>query len=390
MGKSEFRACLILGLVTLFITALMWLPHYLALPNFYGLNFSEGFNTIYRNFDGIEYIIIAKSFYRPELIAHLPQSLSASYYAAHFPGFALVILAFSPLLGFLKSMLFSSLLFTYLSTVAFFFLIRRFKLSSQPLWLAVLFLVLPARWLIVHSVGSAEPMFIFFVLLSVYFFKEFQETKKSSFIWFSALAGLVAQLTRPPGILLFIAIGIYALYELFWEQKGAFLQRFIKIVQTYLPFILIPLGLLGVFILYSFTYHDFWAYFHSGDNIHLTLPPFQIFNKHQFWVGEIWLEDVIYILILGFFGGLYLWKKNLRGMGTFVLTYITATALVTHRDISRYALPIFPFLIIAFEKVLISKEFKIVMAILAVAFYLYAQNFLIANVAPIAELTPFN
>ena len=77
-------------------------------------------------------------------------------------------------------------------------------------------------------------------------------------------------------------------------------------------------------------------------------------------------------------------------MGTFVLTYITATALVTHRDISRYALPIFPFLIIAFEKVLISKEFKIVMAILAVAFYLDAQNFLIANVAPIAELTPFN
>ena|SRR3989344_557379 len=368
-----------LGLITLFVlflTFLIWLPHMLALPNFLGLNFSAGFNTIYRNFDGLEYIIISKSFYDPGLIAGVPQSLPAIYFASHFPGYALTIAIFATFLGFLKSMLFVSILFTILSAWAFYFLVRDFKLTSQPIFLTLVFLILPARWLITHSVGSSEPMFIFFIITCLYFI-----LKEKLVV--AALFGLAAQLIRPPGILLGIAIGIYALW-LGYQKKS------IRMSLSFYPFILIPMGLFSIFYLFNLQYNDFWAYFHSGDNIHLTLPPFQVFNKGQFWVGDIWLEDIIYIFIFGFLGALTLWKKKLYPLAFIVLTYLSASTLIAHRDISRYILPIAPFIIIAFEKVLVSREFKIVLVILALAIYLYSQNYIIENVAPVADLLPYN
>ncbi len=204
MSKT-FKDLLVIALSTLLLTALIWLPHYLALPNFFGLNFSQGISTIYRNFDGLEYITIAKTFYNPQAIAGLPYSHSANYYAAHFPGFSILILLFAPFLGFLKSMLFISVIFTAFSAMAFYFLVRDFKLSTNPLFLSVIFLILPARWVIVHSVGSAEPIFSFFVICSLYFFMKYEKQQNYLNLIYASIFGLAAQITRPPGILLFIA-----------------------------------------------------------------------------------------------------------------------------------------------------------------------------------------
>ncbi len=380
---TKFKDLSILAALTVLLTFLIWLPHILATPNFWGLNFSQGFGVIYRNYDGVEYITIAKTFYRPELIAQIPQSLSANYYAAHFPGYSVLILALSPLLGFLKSMLFISLAFTVFSAWIFYFLVKDFKLSSHPLFLSSLFLLLPARWVIVHSIGSAEPIFIFFVISSIYFFLRYEKYKNYLSLMLCAILGLFAQITRPPGILLFLALGLYILWQ-------GYKKKSISYFFSFFPLLLVPLSLLGIFYLYSQTYGDFWAYFHSGDNIHLTFPPFQVFNKHQFWVGEIWLEDIMYIFILGFLGGLLLIKQKLYPLAFFVLVYLGASTLVAHRDISRYTLPIFPFLLIAFEKVLVSREFKIILPIILLAIYLYSQNFLIENVAPIPNLGVYN
>lgn len=388
--STKFKDLGLLAAAVLFLTFIIWFPHFLALPNLLGLNFSNGFATIYRNFDGLEYITIAKTFYNPELIAKIPFSLSANYYAAHFPLYPALMLLTAPLLGFLKSMIFTSLLFTIFSTWAFYLLVKDFKLSNHPLLLSILFLILPTRWVIVHSVGSAEPTFIFFVITCFYFFLKFEKNSNFLNIVLSAILGLGAQLTRPPGILLFIALTFFVHYKFYLEQKTlGFKKAFLRHLR-YFPYILIPIGLFGVFYLYSLTLGDFWAYFHSGDNIHLTFPPFQVFNKNQFWVGEIWLEDIIYIFILGFLGGLLLIKQKLLPLAFFVLTYLSASTLVAHRDIARYTLPIFPFLLIAFEKVLVSREFKIVLIIVILAIYLYSQNFLIENVAPIPNLSIFN
>lgn len=388
MISKSFKDSIVLVLATLIITLMVWLPHILALPNFWGLSFKEGFATIYRNFDGLEYIVIAKTFYDPSLIASLHQSLPANYFASHFPGYAILINIFVPFLGYLKSMLFVSILSTILASLAFYFLVKDFKLSSYPLFLSLIFLFLPARWLIVHNVGSSEPTFIFFVITAVYFFMKFEQSKQFSNILLAGTFGLLAQVTRPPGILLFIGLLLYILWKVFILKSEK--NPLIWTIGKYLPLVLMPLGLFGVFFLYGQTYGDFWAYFHSGDNIHLTLPPFQVFNKEAFWVGDIWLEDIIYIFLLGFLGGVMLIKQRLYPLAFFVLTYLIAATLVTHRDISRYLLPISPFILIAFEKVLTSREFKIIFPIIILAVYLYAQNFLIANTAPIPNLPAFN
>ena len=389
--KSTSRDLVTIALFTLATTFLIWLPHLLGLQNFLGLNFESGFATIYRNFDGLEYVVIAKSFYDPSIISNFPLvSQGANYYASHFPGYALLILLFSPLVGFLKSMLLASLLSTIAAAYAFYFLVKDFKLTDKPLALTLIFLILPARWLIVRSVGSAEPLFIFFTILAIYFFMKYEVAKKYKFIFFSAIAALFAQITRPPGILLFIALAIYVHYKVFVQMK---IQGFLKPFAShfrFLPFLLVPLGLLGVFYLYSQTYGDFFAYFHSGDNIHLTFPPYQALNKNQFWVGQIWLEDIIYIFALEFLAGFLLLKRKLYIMAFFVFTYTAFSTLVAHRDISRYTLPVVPFAIIAFEKVLVSREFKIVLVILALAIYLYSQNFILENTAPVQNLSVFN
>lgn len=388
--KAVFKDILILISLTLLITTLVWLPFYLKLENLWGLNFSQGLSTIYRNFDGLEYIVIAKSLYQPEIISSLPLELSPNYYAAHFPGYALSILSLAPLIGFLKSMLLSSLLFTIGSVIIFYFLVKNFRLTSHPLFLSFVFLILPARWLIVHSVGSAEPMFIFFLLLAMYFFMKYEENKNWNYIFLTAIFGMLTQFVRPPGILLFLALGLYILWKNFFLEKAQSFQRKISSVLGYFPLLLIPLTLILVFSWYSFTFKDFFAYFHSGDNIHLVFPPFQVFNINQPWVGSIWLEDIIFTFILGFLAGITLLKQKLYPMAFFVLTYLGASIFVAHRDISRYILPVFPFVLIAFEKVLTSKEFKIVLIIVCLAIYLYAENFLINNVAPVANLELFD
>lgn len=383
--NRNFKDLTIIALSAILITFLVWLPHLLSLQDFWGLSFKEGFATIYRNYDGLEYITIAKTFYNPNFISALGQNLPAEYFASHFPGYPILILLFAQFLGFLKSMVFTTLFSTILSAFVFYQLVKEFKLTSHPLFLSLVFLLLPARWLIVHSVGSSEPLFIFFVISTVYLFLKFDTTRKYSLLILTALSGSAAQLTRPPGILLFISLCLYIIWKLI-NHKVSSTKAFI----TYLPLILIPLSLIGLFYWFSISYQDFFAYFHSGDNIHLTFPPFQVFNKNQYWVGDIWLEDIVYIFILGFLAASLLWKKNLHLLSLFVLTYLTASIFVAHRDISRYILPIFPFALIAFEKVLTSKEFKIILPLIALAVYLYTQNFILQNSAPIPNLSVFN
>lgn len=388
--KSVVKDLSILAFTTILVTFLVWLPHLLALKNFWGLNFSDGFNTIYRNFDGMEYVIIAKTFYRREILATLPQSLPAEYFASHFPGYSILINFFAPILGYLKSMLFVTVASTILASWAFYFLVRDFKLTSKPLFLSFLFLILPARGVIVHSIGSSEPLFIFLIISALYFFMKYESTQKYSFLLFASLAGIGAQITRPPGILLFIALALFISFKMFKQIRYQGLVKPFLNHLKYLFLILIPVSLLGIFFLYQQNLGDFWAYFHSGDNIHLTFPPFQVFNKDQFWVGDIWLEEIVYIFILGFLGVLYLFKKNLYPMAFLCLTYLLASTLIAHRDISRYILPITPFILIAFEKVLTSREFKIILPIAALAIYLYSQNFILSNVAPIPNPQLFN
>ena len=375
--KKSRRNLWFIALISLFSTFVVWLPFFLRLSHFWKMSLpNDGMATIMKNFDGLYYVVIAKSFYRPEVTSGLFSfPLPAIYYAAHFPFYPILIRFFAPLLGYLWSMLSVNLVASILAAVIFYLFVKEFKYSKSPFWLTIIFLFLPARWFIVRSVGSPEPLFILLLITSFYFFK-----KKN--YWLAGIFGALAQLTKPPGILLFVAYAIY----LIWENRPL---NIIKLIKKAYPLLLIPLTLFCLFTYYRFTYHDFWAYFHSGDNIHLFWPPFQIFNASARWVGTYWLEEIIYVFLLGILGVVYLFKQKRFDVGIFAAVFFFTTLFVAHRDVSRYSLPLVPFLLIAFEPFLVKKEFKIAFAVILLPIFLYTINFIAGNTLPIADWAPF-
>jgi len=375
--RKSWRDLLLITLISLASTFLIWLPFFLRLTSFWRIPLpSEGMATIMKNFDGLYYVVIAKSLYRPEIIEQLFSfPLSPAYYAAHFPLYPLLIRFFSPVFGYLWSMLSISLIASVLAAMVFYLLVKEFKYSKSALWLTLVFLLFPARWLIVRSVGSPEPLFILLILASFYFFK-----KKN--YWGAGAFGALAQLTKPPGILLFCGYAIFLLIENWPNLK--------KLIKQVYPLLLIPLALLGLFIYYRFAYGDFWAYFHSGANVlPLLWPPFQVFNVSSHWVGTFWLEEIIYIFLLGALGVVSLFKQKRLDLAIFTTVFFAATFFVAHRDIARYSLPMVPFLLIAFEPILSKKEFKIAFVVIILPIFLYAINFIAGNTLALADWSPF-
>lgn len=365
--RTYFR----LALITLFSVFVLWTPFFLKLDSFWGLKFNkQGLEVIYKNYDGPMYLTVAKSFYNQDLIIrHNTTAMIPIYFSAHFPSYPFFVRIFEIFLGSLRSLVFTSVLFSVLAVLMFYKFVKEFALSKDPFFLSVLFLFLPARWLIVRGVGSNEPVFAFFLLASLYFFK------KNNYLMAGVMGALV-QLTRSPGIILFFAYLIY----LIWQRKFK---------ASSLWIFLIPVSLLILFAFYGMQYNDFFAYFHSGDNIHLEMLPFGVFNSDKAWVGMHWLEDNIFIYLIGAIGVITLYKKRLYDLFTFCLIYFTATLFVAHRDIARYSLPIVPFILIAFEEYLTKKEFKIAFALILIPIYLFAWNFILHNQAPIADWGPY-
>lgn len=257
-----------------------------------------------------------------------------------------------------------------LASVFFFKLARHYLDEKKALLLTIMFTIFPARWLIVKSVGSADPLFVAAIIASLVYFKE----KK---FWLAGLWGAVAQLTKSPAILLF---GSYFIYWLVMDIKN---------YKKYLPILLIPISLIGVFSLYYITTGSFFTYFNSGDNIHLFFPPFQIFNYSATWVGTFWLEEIIFVYLIAAIGAYRLIKNKEYELGIFTALFFLSLIFVSHRDLVRYALPIVPFLFIAYRKQLLKKEFRFGFLVILIPIYLFSLAFISQNVMPISNWAPF-
>lgn len=288
------------------------------------------------------------------------------------------------------AMLLTTLMTTILAASIFYLFIKKFRLSKKPLWLSILFLFLPARWLVVRSVGSPEPLFIFSLLASFYFFKSALTSASQNILskkkiitldfLLAGIFGALAQITKTPAILLFITYGVWLTY-LAIKRKKIYYQAW--------PLLLIPLSALGVFIFYYLQTSNFLAYFQSGDNFHLVFPPFQAFATGRNWLGDFWLEDMVYVYLVGALTLVLLFKQKLYDLATFTTIFFTATLFVAHRDLSRYSLPLMPFALIAFAPFLEKKEFRIAFLIILPAIYFYTLNFILHNTAPIADWSPY-
>jgi hypothetical protein len=384
--KTKIKNLLPILVFSLVPTLLIWIPFFLRLKSFWTIPLPQnGMATIVANFDGPLFLVVAKTLYNKALItANYSFPLATEYYAAHFPLFPLLIRLFAVIFGYPYAMLIITLISSVLSIFFFNKLAQRFMKDKDALWLTLIFSILPARWLIVRSVGSAEPLFVAAIIASIFYFQK----KK---YWLAGIWGAVAQLTKSPGILLFVAYLCSIIAPDFKKLATTKARKWLKVFdfKKVYPIFLIPFSLLIVFIFYKFTLNDFFAYFHSGDNIHLFFPPFQIFNYSAPWVGTFWLEEIIFVYLFAMLGLIKLVKKYGGAMAWFTGIFFISILFVSHRDLIRYSLPIIPFLLIAFQKTITKKEFKIVVLVLAIPIYLFSLAYISQNVMPISDWAPF-
>ena len=347
--------------------------------------------SVFANYDGPNYLVIAKTLYDKTLIStNFSLPTPTEYYPAHLPSYSLFIRFFNQFLPGPWAMLIVTILSTIFAVSFFYLLLTKFKLAQNPLWLSICFLFLPARWLAVRTIGSPEPLFIGSILASFYFFKSAFDKKENNLccpiknitidFLLAGIFGAIAQVTKTPGVLLFISYLIFLIYDFIKTRTFKF--------QAW-PLLLMPLSLLFVFFFYQQQTGDFFAYFHSGDNFHLFFPPFQSFVTGRNWLGDFWLEDMIYVYLFGALTVVLLFKQKLYDLAIFALVFFSATLFVAHRDLARYSLPLMPFSLIAFSKFLETKEFKIVFFFILVPIFLYTINFILNNTAPVADWAPY-
>jgi hypothetical protein len=374
MYFNKFKDQILLVLITTIISLFFWSTFYFNIPGKIGFS-SVNLETLFSNYDGPNYIVIAKCFYEKNCIGpNFSLPLPLEYYPAHFPGYPLTIKFFNLFTTGPKAMIFSTLLGSILLTLSTYYLFRLFLNKKKSFYLSLLFLFFPARFLVLRVIGAPETWFLSFIILSLLNFK------KDKF-FLSALFASLALLFKTPAVLLGLTYLIY-----FFIDKRGFADKFKK----YIWYLLMPLTLFLIFAFYQQNTGNFFAYFHSGDNFHLNPLPYLVFISQQTWVNTIWLEDIIYIYLFALIAIYYLFKKyKLDIITIFATIFIFSTLLVSHRDISRYISPVYPFMILAFSKFLNKKEIKIILLLLIPAIILFAINHITGNTTPIADWSPY-
>ena len=375
---ERIKPYFIICLAVFTTTVILWVPFLLKWHSIGHLHIANGLSMLdlYRHWDGALYVLVAKTWYDPTswLLKQTPLGLPINYFPAHFPLYPFLISLLAPIIGYLKAMLVWPVLFAAGYGCLFYYLIKRFKLTAKPLVLTLVALFFTPRFFVVRSSPAPETIFMFLVLLSLTLFLERK-------IFWAMLVGAISVWLRSPGLLLFLGFGLYYLEQIYKQQK---------MIWSSLWLLLGPLSLGLLFGFYYLKTGDFWAYFHSGDNIHLLFPPFQVFNQNAVWVGTGWLEDIMFIYFFYLLALFYLWQnQKLRPVFYFMLIYFLAIISIEHRDISRYSLGMLPFGLIAFEKFFTNKKVVAVGLILLPALFMYAWNFLLHNVAPITEWNLF-
>lgn len=367
--KEWFKSSLI-ALVSL---GLFWLPFTKDVKTFWGIEFAgAGMETIIQNFDGLNFLVVAKSGYSPQIIEQINSQFltgnSPIYFAAHFPLFSLLIKLFSFVIPLPQALLLTVVLSNILLAISlYWFFSVTLKNQRLATLLSTVALFFPARMLSSRAVGSNEPLFIALVLGSLVMALQQKH-------WRAAILGALAVLTRSPGILLF---GAYTLA--LWHKP-----------KELLPYLLMPTTLMALFIIYGWRYQDPLAYFHSGDNLHLFFPPFSIFSNMQSWISDMWREDIVYLYL--FYGlGILMLSGRERTIKYFAWIYGTILLFVAHRDLARYALPLAPIALLGYAKILekAPRKMWLLAAILIIPIYLLGWQFVLKNIQPINDWSVF-
>jgi len=350
----------------------------IILYGYYGFFSPGGISYIYRNWDGPGYVVVAKTFYNVPLINKINPFpfLNATHYAFQLPLYPLFIRLFS-FIGYNESMIFVSQLFALLFSIALYFLIKMVNPKANALMVAILSIFYTPRWFIVSHVGSTEPQMLFFITLFMIFFLRKKYLP-------SATALALAQLSKPQGIVFFVGIALYYTYEILITRK----KTITAYLQEFAPYLLIPLTLLGIFILYYISYGNFYVFF--GDDVFFSmktqlmavLTAKDILNfPVGFWT--VWKEAIVYTYILYFIPIILLFEKKLYIFGIVALVYFLSVLSIIQTDIARYIIPLLPFFFLGYAEALSKKPVYIALFICIPAVFLFSVGYINYNLAPL-------
>ena len=360
-------------IITVFILASAFLYGY------YSYFTPQKMDFIFRNMDGPAYVVVAKTFYNVNLINKINPFpfLAPTHYAFQFPLYPLFIRMFS-FIGYKESMIFVSQLFALLFTIALYFLVKLVNPKANALVVALLSIFYTPRWFIVSHVGSIEPVFIFFITLFLIFFMQ----KK---YLLSALCAGIAQLAKPHGIIFFVGIGVYYCITMSITWK----KTIRKGIREFFPFLLIPLGLIGVFTLYHIQYHDFFIYL-SVDKIYhqVQWPPLQILVLKELYyntigIFELWKEALVFNYILYLIPIAILLQKKFYFFSVIGIVFYLTILLYVHADIARYFIPLLPLIFLGYSDILSEKPIYLTLFLCTPMVFLYALSFINYNIAPL-------
>jgi Gpi18-like mannosyltransferase len=361
---------LILLVLTIGLNLFFWSIFKFNLPQFFGYSPTSIF-TVFANYDGPNYLVISKCGYNANCIRSnfsLPQFLE--YYPAHLPGYPALIHLANLLASGPWAMLLVTLVGNILLTIYFYKFLLLYQNPKRAFCLSLLFLIFPGRFFVAKMVGAPESWFVASILASIFYYKKDKTLVSALFL------GL-AQSLKTPAIILLFAFVLHALIN----------KKLSRIAPHVLASILVISIIFGI---YKSQTGDFFAYFHSGDNRHLSFMPFQVFLANQTWIQSIWLEEILYIFLLSFVAIYRLQKKYKTDISViFTWLFVLALVFVGHRDLSRYAAPVYPFIYLTFAPILVNKQTKLLFLLLLPAVLLYAVNFVLGNAAPVANWAPY-
>jgi hypothetical protein len=250
-------------------------------------------------------------------------------------------------------------------------LLRDSGTAEKPLWLAILFLFVPHRWLIYRSVGASEPMFLAFTMLSLWLFVRRRYA-------LSYVAAAVACDTRIQGVFLVPAYGLALLLD---REMGRGRRALLCLGLVAIP------SLLGLnMAVYHRVWGDFWAYLSINSAMVEFMPFGQLIDYVQdvhAWEGYFGSQHYLLLYGITLLGLVRLWRVD-RGRVLFAYSLFgfAFLTLILHEDLGRYLIAVAPFTwLLGFQDVWSDRRILWALPILLALVYAYTWNAIPHNVA---------
>lgn len=303
-------------------------------------------DVLVRHFDGPNYLVVAKTLYRPTAESPLPGYIfSPRYFAVHLPLYPLAVRVMAPVAGYPVGLLLATALFGAASAAVF----ARYLGVAAPevpaLFGTLLFLCVPARHLLYRSIGATEAPMALCVVLAIFAYR-------TDRIALAFAAASLASITRINGVLVIgvLAVALLARHRL----KSAIAGSVLACVPLAMTF-----AWQGRVLGSPFAFLET----HAGKK---SFVPFGWLLEKA---GEgQWVDAELLLAVFLFYGiaALRLWEAGDRVEAGLVAAHLGLCAVLRETDLPRYFLTVAPFaVVVAFRDVW--KRSPLALAFLAVA-----------------------